>query len=214
MEEHFGLVHLCARRFAARRDFGKEIEYDDLFQAGCVGLVKAAERFDPSRGLQFSTYAVPVILGEIRVLFRAGGALRVSRGMRELGKEALQAEAELFEETGKKPTVQEIAEKTGRRPERVAQAMGALCAPLSLTDAETGEELLLPTPAPEEKLTERLTLREELKALEEQDRQLIAYRYFQRKTQVETAALLGMTQVQVSRREKKILARLRGVLLE
>lgn len=207
-------MHLCAKRFAARRDFGKEIEYDDLFQAGCVGLVKAAERFDPERGLQFSTYAVPVILGEIRALFRAGGALRVSRGIRELGKEALQAEAELLEETGKRPTVQEIAEKTGERPERIVQAMGALCAPLSLTDAETGEELLLPTPAPEEKLTEHLTLHEELNALEERDKQLIAYRYFQRKTQVETAALLGMTQVQVSRREKKILARLRGVLLE
>lgn len=207
-------MHLCAKRFAARRDFGKEIEYDDLFQAGCVGLVKAAERFDPERGLQFSTYAVPVILGEIRALFRAGGALRVSRGIRELGKEALQAEAELLEETGKRPTVKEIAEKTGERPERIVQAMGALCAPLSLTDAETGEELLLPTPAPEEKLTEHLTLHEELNALEERDKQLIAYRYFQRKTQVETAALLGMTQVQVSRREKKILARLRGVLLE
>lgn len=207
-------MHLCAKRFAARRDFGKEIEYDDLFQAGCVGLVKAAERFDPERGLQFSTYAVPVILGEIRALFRAGGALRVSRGIRELGKEALQAEAELLEETGKRPTVQEIAEKTGERPERIVQAMGALCAPLSLTDAETGEGLLLPTPAPEEKLTEHLTLHEELNALEERDKQLIAYRYFQRKTQVETAALLGMTQVQVSRREKKILARLRGVLLE
>lgn len=207
-------MHLCAKRFAARRDFGKEIEYDDLFQAGCVGLVKAAERFDPERGLQFSTYAVPVILGEIRALFRAGGALRVSRGIRELGKEALQAEAELLEKTGKRPTVQEIAEKTGERPERIVQAMGALCAPLSLTDAETGEELLLPTPAPEEKLTEHLTLHEELNALEERDKQLIAYRYFQRKTQVETAALLGMTQVQVSRREKKILARLRGVLLE
>lgn len=214
MEEHFGLVHLCAKRFTARRDFGKEIEYDDLFQAGCVGLVKAAERFDPERGLQFSTYAVPVILGEIRALFRSGGALRVSRGLRELGKEALEAEAELLEQTGKKPTVQEIAEKTGERPERIAQALGALRAPLSLTDGETGEELLLPVDAPEERLTEHLTLRGELNALEERDKQLIIYRYFQRKTQVETAALLGMTQVQVSRREKKILAQLRGILLE
>lgn len=207
-------MRLCAKRFGARREFGGSVEYEDLFQAGCVGLLKAAERFEPERGLKFSTYAVPVILGEMRCMFREGGALRVSRGLRELGRRVREAEEELGGELGRPPTVLELAEKTGERPERVAQAMGALSAPVLLTGGEEGEQLELPVDAPEEKLTERMTLYESLNALEERDKQLIAYRYFQRKTQVETAALLGMTQVQVSRREKKILAKLRGVLLE
>ncbi len=205
VEENIGLVHLCARRF-----LGKGVEYDDLFQAGCVGLIKAAENFDTSRGVKFSTYAVPVILGEVRRLFRDGGAVRVSRGMRELGKKARDAEEAFRRERGTSPTVTEIAERLGVTPEKAALAMGVSRTPLSLTGEEDGEQLEIPVEAPEEKMTERMTLYEIIRTLEERDRKLIEYRYFHGKTQTETAALLGMTQVQVSRREKKLLLYMRG----
>ena len=200
-----GLVHLCARRF-----LGRGMEYDDLFQAGCVGLIKAAENFDNSRGVKFSTYAVPVILGEVRRLFRDGGALRVSRGLRDLGRRAAEEAGRLRQETGKSPSVVQIAQRLGVSPEKAALALGVSQAPMSLTDQEEGGELDIPVEAPEERMTERLTLYQILRTLEERDRKLIQYRYFQGKTQTETAALLGMTQVQVSRREKKLLAYMRG----
>ena len=200
-----GLVHLCARRF-----LGRGMEYDDLFQAGCVGLIKAAENFDTSRGVKFSTYAVPVILGEVRRLFRDGGALRVSRGLRDLGRRAAEEAGRLRQETGKSPSVVQIAQRLGVSPEKAALALGVSQAPMSLTDQAEGGELDIPVEAPEERMTERLTLYQILRTLEERDRKLIQYRYFQGKTQTETAALLGMTQVQVSRREKKLLAYMRG----
>ena len=205
VEENIGLVHLCARRF-----LGRGVEYDDLFQAGCLGLIKAAENFDTTRGVKFSTYAVPVILGEVRRLFRDGGALRVSRGLRDLGRKA-QEEADRFrEETGSSPGVGQIAQRLGVPVEKAALALGVSQTPMSLTGGETGEELEIPVEAPEERMTERLTLYQIIQTLEERDRLLITYRYFRGKTQTETAALLGMTQVQVSRREKKLLAYMRA----
>lgn len=205
VEENIGLVHLCARRF-----LGRGVEYDDLFQAGCLGLIKAAENFDTTRGVKFSTYAVPVILGEVRRLFRDGGALRVSRGLRDLGRKA-QEEADRFrEETGSSPGVGQIAQRLGVPVEKAALALGVSQTPMSLTGGETGEELEIPVEAPEERMTERLTLYQIIQTLEERDQLLITYRYFQGKTQTETAALLGMTQVQVSRREKKLLAYMRA----
>lgn len=209
MEENLGLCHLCARRF-----MGRGVEYDDLFQAGCVGLIKAAENFDGARGVKFSTYAVPVILGEIRRLFRDGGAVRISRGMRELSKQAREAEEELRQENGAGPSVTAIAERLGVSLEKAALALGASRTPLSLTGEEDGEQLEIPVEAPEEKMTERMTLYQILQSLEERDKKLIEYRYFQSKTQQETADLLGMTQVQVSRREKKLLLYMRGAFEE
>lgn len=199
-----GLVHLCARRF-----MGRGVEYDDLFQAGCVGLVKAAENFEPERGLKFSTYAVPVILGEIRRLFRDGGAVRVSRGLRELAQKVREAEERLRDSMGRAPSVDELAQALEITPEKTALALGALRQPISLTGGEEGEQLEIPVEAPEERMTERLTLRGIVEGLEERDRKLIYYRYYKGMTQTQTAALLGMTQVQVSRREKKILAYMR-----
>lgn len=204
MEENIGLVHLCARRF-----LGRGVEYDDLFQAGCVGLIKAAENFDTTRGVKFSTYAVPVILGEVRRLFRDGGALRVSRGQRDLGKRALEEADRLRQETGKSPGVAQIAQNLGVSVEKAALALGVGQAPVSLTDEEEGGDLDIPVEAPEERMTERLTLYQIIQTLEERDQKLIHYRYFQGKTQTETAQLLGMTQVQVSRREKKLLTYMR-----
>lgn len=209
VEENIGLVHLCARRF-----LGRGVEYDDLFQAGCVGLIKAAENFDVDRGVRFSTYAVPVILGEVRRLFRDGGAVRVSRGMRDLGKRAREAEETLRRETGANPTVTEIAQRLEVSPEKAALALGVSKAPLSLTGGEEGEQIEIPVEAPEEKIAERLTLYQIIRTLEDRDRKLIEYRYFQSKTQTETAALLGMTQVQVSRREKKLLLYMRQQFME
>lgn len=188
---------------------GRGVEYDDLFQAGCLGLVKAAENFDPARGVRFSTYAVPVILGEVRRLFRDGGAIRVSRGLRELAQRVREATERLREETGESPTVDRIAQALEITPERAALALGALRQPLSLTGGEDGEQLEIPVEAPEERTTERLTLRELVARLEERDRRLIQCRYQQGMTQTRTAQVLGMTQVQVSRREKKILEILR-----
>lgn len=193
---------------------GRGVEYDDLFQAGCVGLIKAAENFDGARGVKFSTYAVPVILGEIRRLFRDGGAVRISRGMRELSKQAREAEEELRQENGAGPSVTAIAERLGVSVEKAALALGASRTPLSLTGEEDGEQLEIPVEAPEEKMTERMTLYQVLQSLEERDKKLIEYRYFQSKTQQETADLLGMTQVQVSRREKKLLLYMRGAFEE
>ncbi len=204
VEDNLGLAHLCARRFQ-----GKGIEYEDLFQAACLGLIKAAENFDTERGVRFSTYAVPVILGEVRRLFRDGGALRVSRGLRELGKKAQQLSEELQSQRGFSPSVGEIADKLGVTPEKAALALGACRAPVSLTGGEEGEQIEIPVEAPEEKMTEQLTLQSILRTMEERDQKLIGYRYYQSKTQTETAKLLGMTQVQVSRREKKLLQYMR-----
>lgn len=188
---------------------GRGVEYDDLFQAGCVGLVKAAEHFDAERGLKFSTYAVPVILGEIRRLFRDGGAVRVSRGLRELAQKVREAEERLRDSMGRAPTVDELAQALEITPEKAALALGALRQPISLTGGEEGEQLEIPVEAPEEKMTERMTLRGIIDGLEERDRKLIYYRYYKGMTQTQAAGLLGMTQVQVSRREKKILAYMR-----
>lgn len=202
--DNLGLVHLCARRF-----LGRGIDYDDLFQAGCVGLVKAAEHFEPERGLRFSTYAVPVILGEIRRMFRDGGAMRVSRGLRELAAKAQKAAAEIENSTGRSATVEEIAAALDVTVEKAALALGALRRPLSLTGGEEGEQLEIPVEGAEERTAERLTLREALRGMEERDQKLIYYRYYRGMTQVKTAEMLGMTQVQVSRREKKLLEYLR-----
>ncbi len=126
VEENLGLVHLCARRF-----LGRGVEYDDLYQAGCVGLVKAAENFDTGRGVRFSTYAVPVILGEVRRLFRDGGAVRVSRGLRELSRKAQEEADRLRQETGESPSVVEIAQRLEVPVEKAALALGVGQAPLS-----------------------------------------------------------------------------------
>ncbi len=211
-EENLGLVHLCANRFK-----GKGIEYDDLYGAGCVGLVKAANAFDPNRGVKFSTYAVPVILGEIKRLFRDGGTLKVSRSVRELGLKVSKTRERFAVSNGREPTVCELAELTGSSPEDVAEAIAVNVPVVSLTDnSEDGDEsqIDIAEPAPDGPLVEILSLRQALGALDETDRRLIYCRYFKDMTQTRTAEELGMSQVQVSRREKKLLMLLRGNLLD
>ena len=209
--DNLGLVHACARRFT-----GKGLEYDDLYQAGCLGLVKAVDGFEPQRGLRFSTYAVPVILGEIRHLFREGGAVKVSRSLKELSLRATRTKEQLAVDMGRDPTVEELAAALGVEPAAAAQALLAGLPPLSLTygeeEDEGGRQLDLPTDSPEEQITDRLALRQLLAGLAPRDRQLIELRYLRSQTQQATADRLGMTQVQVSRRERALLLQLRHQL--
>jgi RNA polymerase sporulation-specific sigma factor len=207
---NIGLVHSCARRFT-----GRGIEYDDLFQAGCMGLVKAADGFDESRGLRFSTYAVPVILGEIRRLFRDGGAVKVGRSLKELSLRAMRERDSFMCSEGREPTVSEMADLLGVDVEQAAEALSAAMPPLSLTrsgEDDDGEQIDVPVSPPEEMLTDTLALRQVLCELDSLDRTLIVLRYLKSNTQQSTAEKLGMTQVQVSRRERAILALMRKKL--
>ena len=206
VQENMGLAAACAGRFR-----GRGIEYDDLFQAGCMGLVKAVEGFDPDRGFRFSTYAVPYILGEIRRLFREGGSVKVSRSLRQLSGKVAAERERLTSENGREPSIQELADSLGLSILQVSEAVSAAFAPVSLSagseEGEQGPEI--PVEPPQQKLTELLSLRSELQALPSADRKLLQLRFFDRKSQTETAGLLGMTQVQVSRRERKLLQYLR-----
>lgn len=211
IEQNLGLVHACAGRFR-----GRGVEYDDLYSAGCMGLIKAYDGFDEERGVRFSTYAVPVILGEIKKLFREGGTVKVSRSVKELGLKVNAARERFIKQTGCEPTVGQLAQAVEAKPEQVALAIRASQPALSLTpatDEENSRELDIPVESPEEELADRISLQEVLSALPAEDRQLIFMRFFYGKTQSETAKVLGTTQVQVSRRERKILKSMRGQLL-
>ena len=207
VEEHIGLVHLCAKRFS-----GRGIEYDDIFQAGCLGLIKAAANFEAERGNKFSTYAVSLILGEMKGIFRGGGPVKISRGMRELAQKVKAESDKIREETGAMPSVSALAERLEISIEKAALAISASMPPVSLTSGEDSAEMQIPVEAPEEKLTDHMSLCQIMQSLEEKDRALIKHRYYQGKTQKETACILDMTQVQVSRREKKLLQYMRLLL--
>lgn len=198
-EDNLGLVHLCANRFR-----GRGIEYDDLYGAGCMGLVKASRAFDASRGVKFSTYAVPVILGEIKRLFRDGGTVKVSRSLKELSLKITRASQTFAHKNGREPTVSELSDITGADPDDVIEALNASQPTVSLTigDEDGESQTDLPTEPPDEDITDRLALRQVLSELSADDRKLIDLRYFKGMTQTAAAEKLGMTQVQVSRREK------------
>jgi len=206
--ENLGLVHSLAHRFK-----GRGIEYEELYSAGCMGLVKAAKGFDESRGLKFSTYAVPVILGEIKRLFRDGGTVRVSRSLKELSLKIARRREECSKE-GHEPTINELAEYFEVPEEQITEAISASQPALSLTGSdENGSEYDLPVEPPQVKTTELIALGQCLCTLEADDRRLIFLRYWKGLTQSETGKQLGMTQVQVSRREKRILEGLKGMLV-
>lgn len=211
VSENMGLVHACAKRFKNRG-----IEYDDLVQTGCIGLIKAIDGFDESRGLRFSTYAVPVILGEMKRLFRDGGAIKVGRSLKELSMKAARATADFTAKEGRSPTIGELAGILGVETTEASQAVNAGQLPLSLTsdEEEGGGQIDIPVDSPDEKITELLSLRQVIGELEPRDRNIIVFRYFQSQTQTQTAQALGMTQVQVSRREKAILRGMRSKLTE
>lgn len=207
-EENLGLVRLCACKFK-----GKGIEYEELYSAGCIGLLKAVKSFDSTRGVRFSTYAVPVILGEIKRLFRDGGMIKVSRGLKERSLQIARARERFERENLREPTVEELAALTGLEPLDIAEAISVMQPTVSLTSGEDGEtELDIPVPPPDDKIINSLALKQVLDKLDERDRALIQLRFFCGLTQQAVAAKLGCTQVQVSRREKKLLERLRSEL--
>lgn len=209
IENNYGLVHSCANKFR-----GRGVEYDDLFQAGCIGLIKAADKFDSSRGFAFSTYAVPVILGEIKRIFRDGGAVKIGRSLKERSRNAMKIKEDMALELGREPTVSELAERLGVDISQAAELITVSMPVISLTatDEKGTVQLDIPTPAPEEEISEKLALKTVVDSLEERDRKLIELRYFKGMTQVKTAMELGMSQVQVSRREKAILLYMRKAM--
>lgn len=212
IEQNLGLVHACAGRFR-----GRGMDYDDLYSAGCMGLVKACDNFDEDRGVCFSTYAVPVIIGEIKKLFRDGGTIKVSRSLKELGMRIQAAREHHMKLCGAEPTLSQLAEELDEPVENITLAIQAAQPAMSLTpeNGEDGERQLdIPVESPEEVLAERISLEEVIRSLPEQDRQLIRLRFYGNKTQSETAKALHTTQVQISRRERKILVLLRRRLLE
>lgn len=211
IEQNLGLVHACAGRFR-----GRGIEYDDLYGAGCMGQVKATDGFDEGRGVCFSTYAVPVILGEIKKLFREGGTVKVSRSLKELGLRVNAAREHHRKLCGTEPTLSQLAEELGESVENITLAIQAAQPALSLTpEGENNDRQIdIPVESPEEELADKIGLAEVLESLPEEDRLLIRLRFYANRTQSETAKVLHTTQVQISRRERKILVLLRRRLLE
>ena len=207
IEGNLPLVHKLANRFR-----GRGVEYEELYAAGCVGLVKAVDRFEPERGLCFSTYAVPVILGEIRRLFRDGGSVKISRSLKELSVKAARLRDQLS--ANGEPRISDIAQALGVTPEEAAEALCAGIPPVSLDHGgEDGEPLPVPSASGEDALIDRLALRQSRTERSGEARAILMLRYFRRKTQCETAQILGMTQVMVSRRERKLLKELREQLV-
>ena len=206
--ENLKLVHSLCKRFT-----GKGIEYDDLFQSGCIGLIKAADGFDTTRGLMFSTYAVPVILGELKRLFRDGGSIKVSRHIRELNLKIVKASSELENKIGREPTLFEISQFLGADYNEVVEAVCACRETMSLTVTSDEEETQLDIAEDNrEELNNKILLDTAFSTLTEQEKSLIIYRYYNGLTQSETAKRLLISQVQVSRIEKKILLKLRQTL--
>ena len=174
-------------------------------------FIKAAENFDPERGFSFSTYAVPVILGEIKRIFRDGGSVKVGRALKEKARAAMREKDALTAELGCEPTVGQLAERLGSDVAQTAQLLNAAMPAVSLTACtDDGEgQIDLPVESPENAASELIALREVIALLDDRDREMISLRYYRGMTQSRTAELLGMSQVQVSRREKAVLALLR-----
>lgn len=202
---NLGLVGSCASRF-----MGKGIDYEDLYSSGCVGLIKAADGFDESLGFAFSTYAVPSILGEIRRLFRDGGAVKISRSLKEKARELQVVKESLEKQLGVEPTISEIAEKMGLSVSETAQLICVAQPVVSLTsDDDSEKQIDIPAEDEYSPIDDRLSLEQVINCLPENDRKLIRLRYFDGLTQSKTASILGVSQVQVSRREKIILSDMR-----
>jgi RNA polymerase sporulation-specific sigma factor len=209
--ENSGLIWAVVRRFA-----GRGTEMDDLYQLGCLGFLKAVDGFDLEFGTQFSTYAVPKIAGEIRRFLRDDGAVKVSRGVKERASAIKVARNQLICALGREPTVSEIAEKTGFSPEDIATAELAT-ASIESIQQQTGDdgftlESVLTDTKSEDALLERLALSQAIECLQEREAIVIKLRYYHSLTQERAAKVLGVSQVQVSRIEKKALTNLKSLL--
>ena len=205
ISENIGLVHSISKRFT-----GRGADYEDLFQSGCVGLIKAVDNFDESKGFAFSTYAVPVIMGEIKRIFRDGGAIKVSRSLKEKSVKAQYLRDKFMERELREPTVSELSQMLGCDINETAEILNVIAPMISLSGFGENGDLDIDIPSDDtEAFFERLSLMQAMDSLSEQERKLIEYRYFKGKTQCETAELLGVSQVQISRKEKAVLKKLR-----
>ena len=207
VEENTGLIWSVAKRF-----FGRGVDPDDLYQLGCLGFLKAVRGFDLEYGTRFSTYAVPKISGEIRRFLRDDGAVKVSRGIKERALQIYHAKNTLGQRLGREPTLRELSEETGLTPEDIAAAEMAT-EPAESLQRESGEdkftlELVLGDYGQEERMVERFALDEAISELPEREQMVIALRFFHGLTQDKTSRVLGISQVQVSRLERKAIERL------
>ncbi|MBP3469810.1 MAG: SigB/SigF/SigG family RNA polymerase sigma factor [Lachnospiraceae bacterium] len=217
IEQNLGLVRHIVKRYQ-----GRGCDPEDLFQIGVIGLIKAVDHFDLEREVQFSTYAVPMIMGEIKRFFRDDGIVKVSRGIKENAYRIRQSMEQYASQHGREASVQELQELTGLDREDIVLALEAGYEVESIYQAaykNDDSEVLLIDKLPGEKdeherLTNHIVLQELMGRMEERDRQLINLRYFENKTQTEVAGMLGISQVQVSRQEKKILLRMRAAIGE
>ncbi|MBQ8586818.1 MAG: sigma-70 family RNA polymerase sigma factor [Oscillospiraceae bacterium] len=209
--ENNGLIWSIVRRY-----FGRGVDADDLYQLGCLGFLKALEGFDPAFGTQFSTYAVPKIAGEIRRFLRDDGTVKVSRSLKERSAKIKAARQRLMGALGREPTVQELSLETGLEPEEIACAETATTATESIQkrSSEDGFALedVLTDGEMEENIVERIALQEAISCLNEREQMVIKLRFFHGLTQDKTAKILGVSQVQISRIEKKALAALRNFI--
>lgn len=211
VEENSGLIWSVARRF-----IGRGAEIDDLYQLGCLGFLKAVEGFDLTYGTQFSTYAVPKIAGEIRRFLRDDGAVKVSRSLKEQAATIKSTRNRLTAALGREPTILEISRQTGFSPEEIALAETATAATESI-QRESGEEgfsleNILTDTESEERMVEKIALRQAIEALPERERTVVQLRYFHSLTQQRVAKVMQVSQVQVSRIEKKALEKLRELM--
>ena len=213
LQENNGLIWSVVRRY-----YGRGVEPDDLYQLGCLGFLKAVRGFDPAYGTQFSTYAVPKIAGEIRRFLRDDGTVKVSRGVKERAQVIRLARDKLGHSLGREPTLSELAEETGLEAEEIAAAETATLSVTSL-QGESGEdgftlEAVLGTDGMEERLIEQVALRDAIAALPEREQQVIGLRFYKNLTQERAARVLGVSQVQVSRIERRAMAHLRELMQE
>ena len=205
--QNLGLVGSCASRF-----LGKGVEYEDLYSAGCIGLIHAADRFNENLGFAFSTYAVPAILGEIKRIFRDEGSVKISRSLKDRAR-TLRIAAEKFEkENGAEPTVSELSNILGIETSETAELLCVAYPVVSLTDSDGEGQNDIPDSDIYSGIDNRISVQKAIATLPEDDKKLIYLRYFAELTQSKTAQELGISQVQVSRREKIILNQLRNKL--
>ena len=205
---NIGLVHCIANRF-----IGRGAEYDDLYQAGCVGLIKAVDNFDESRGFLFSTYAVPVIMGEIKRLFRDGGAIKVSRSLKEKSIRVQAIREKFINSELREPTLSELASLSGFCEEELGEILNVINPVVSLSVSNEDGENILDIPFDDsDEVLNKISVHQALKTLSNTELLIVKYRYFEGKTQCDAAELLGISQVQVSRREKQLLTKLRKKL--
>ncbi len=217
VEENIGLVHSIVRRF-----LGRGYETEDLFQIGSMGLVKAVKKFDTGFDVKFSTYAVPMIMGEIKRFIRDDGIIKVSRSIKELAVKAMGVREAILNETNIEPSVKELSKRLNESPEDIALALDACLKPESINspvgddsnDGKTLADKLESSENCEEKVVNKVLVQQLIESFDEREQKIILLRYFKQKTQAEIAMQLGISQVQVSRIEKNVLGAMRNKLSE